>query len=246
MTSAIAKRKILIISNWKSNGDRAFTNKHCMFLSGVRVDKERTELLVAPPYIHLMTCKTFLCHLYTICSQNISAYPPGPYTGEISAKQIKDLGINYTLIGQSERRKLFNENENVIGEKILRALENDLNMIICINDNGENNNDNINTQMETIFNKVKNWEKVSIAYETEKNLSVDEIEQKHKYIRDLIEKKVGLEIADKIRIVYGGSVNEQNCIDVIKLKNVDGFLLGDICLKAGFSIVVDSAKKKTW
>ena len=84
------QRKIFIAGNWKSNGDRAFVNKHCMFLSEVKTDKNKTELCIAPPNIHLSTCQKFLAHLFHIASQNISEFDNGSYTGEISAKQIKD------------------------------------------------------------------------------------------------------------------------------------------------------------
>ena len=75
-----------------------------MFLTGIRI-KKNTQLCIAPPNIYLQNCKTFLAHLFSICAQNISQIDDGPYTGEVSAKPIKDLGIDWTFIGQSERRK---------------------------------------------------------------------------------------------------------------------------------------------
>jgi triosephosphate isomerase len=123
-------RKVFIAGNWKCNGDRAFVNKHCMHLSGARIDKNTTELCLAPPNIYLLTCKTFLAHLFHICSQNISQFDNGPYTGEVSAKQIKDLGIDWTIIGNSDRRKFLKEDEIIIGQKIEQALKNKLPQIL--------------------------------------------------------------------------------------------------------------------
>ena len=132
MSSLSQRRKVFIAGNWKCNGDKAFVNKHCMFLTGARIDKNNTELCLAPPNIHLLTCRTFLAHLFHICAQNISEFDDGPYTGEVSAKQIKDLGVDWTIIGHSERRKYFNEDEATISKKIEQALNNQLSIILFI------------------------------------------------------------------------------------------------------------------
>ena len=130
-----------------------------MFLTGVRIEKN-TQLCIAPPNIYLQNCKTFLAHLFNICAQNISQFDEGPYTGEVSAKQIKDLGIDWTIIGHSERRKYFNEDENIIGKKIEQALKYKLNFILCIGDDKDGKENNcfeiIKKQLNTLFEKVKN------------------------------------------------------------------------------------------
>ena len=251
------KRKIFIAGNWKSNGDRAFVNKHCMFLTGVNVDKNTTELCLAPSNIYLLTCKTFLAHLFNISAQNISQFDSGPYTGEVSAKQIKDLDVDWTMIGYSERRKLFNEDEIVIGKKIEQALNNKLNIILCIGDNKEAKESNksfemIKTQLNTGFEKINsnNWENVVIAYEpiweNEINTAItkEKVQEIHEFIRKEIKERLGEEIAEKVRIIFGGNVDENNCNELILLKDVDGFLVGEPSIKATFNNIIYSAKLK--
>ena len=252
------QRKIFIAGNWKSNGDRAFVNKHCMFLSSARVNKNTTELCVAPPNIHLLTCIKFLAHLFHIASQNISEFDNGPYTGEVSAKLIKDLGVDWTIIGHSERRKLFNENEEKVGKKIEKAIDNKLNIILCIGDNKEAKENNksfevLKMQLETLFTNIKDnsdYEKVIIAYESvwenEMNIAItdEQVQETHEFIRNEIIKKCGEEVGNKIRIIFGGNVDENNCKRLILLKDVDGFLVGDPSIKSSFNNIIESAKLK--
>ena len=257
MSSSTQRRKVFIAGNWKSNGDRAFVNKHCMFLTGARIDKNTTELCLAPPNIHLLTCKTFLAHLFHICAQNISQFDNGPYTGEVSAKQIKDLGVDWTIIGHSERRKYFNEDEVVIGKKIEQALNNKLKIILCIGDNNEDKENNrtfeiIKKQLETAFEKINNdnWNNTVIAYEpvweNEINslINKEKIQEIHEFIRKEIKDRMGEEISNKIRIIFGGKVDDKNCNELILLKDVDGFLVGEASIKSAFGGVIYSAKLK--
>jgi triosephosphate isomerase len=252
------QRKLFIAGNWKSNGDRAFVNKHCMFLSGVKINQNTTELCIAPPNIYLSTCLKFLAHLYHISSQDISQYDNGPYTGEVSAKQIKDLGIDWTIIGHSERRQYFHEDETIIGTKIEKALENKLNIILCIGDNKEAKENNksfeiIKTQLETCFNNIKNnnqLENFVIAYEpiweNEMNtkMKYEQVKEMHSFIRKEIINKVGNDIGNKIRIIYGGNVDENNCNELIVLEDVDGFLVGAPSIKSTFNNIIESTKLK--
>lgn len=255
-TSISKRRKVFIAGNWKSNGDRAFVNKHCMFLTGNRIDKNTTELCIAPSNIHLLICKTFLAHLFNICAQNISQFDNGPYTGEVSAKQIKDLGVDWTIIGHSERRKFFNEDEKVISNKIQQALNNKLNIILCIGDNKndlENNRsfDTIKNQLKTAFDNNKFiWENAVIAYEpvweNEINtlITKEKIQEIHEFIRKEIKEKVGEEVSEKVRIIFGGKVDENNCKELIVLKDVDGFLVSEPSIKSTFNDIIYSSKLK--
>ena len=254
--SSPQRRKIFIAGNWKSNGDRAFVNRHCMFLTGARIDRNSTELCLAPPNIYLLTCKTFLAHLFNICAQNISQFDNGSYTGEVSAKQIKDLGVDWTIIGHSERRKYFNEDEIIVGKKIEQALNNKLNIILCIGDNKEDIEKNntfeiIKKQLETAFDKVKtNWENLVIAYEpvweNEINtlINKEKVQEIHEFIRNQIKEKLGEEISNKVRIIFGGKVDENNCKELILLKDVDGFLVGEASIKSAFNDIIYSSKLK--
>ena len=255
MSSQASLRKTFIAGNWKSNGDLAFVTKHCMFLTGIR-NYKNTQLCIAPPNIYLQTCKTFLAHLFNISAQNISQFDAGPYTGEVNAKQIKDLGIDWTIIGHSERRKYFNEDEIIIGKKIEQALKNKLNFILCIGDDKDakeiNGIEIIKKHLNIAFEKIKNsnWDNVVISYEPvlEKengNILVKEkVQEMHEFIRNEIKEKTNEEIANKIRIIYGGYVDEKNCKELIVLKDVDGFLVSEPSIKSTFINIIESAKLK--
>ena len=221
-------RKLFIAGNWKSNGDRAFVNKHCMFLTGARIPKN-TQLCIAPPNIYLQNCKTFLAHLFNICAQNISQFDDGPYTGEVSAKQIKDLGIDWTIIGHSERRKYFNEDEKIIGQKIEQAIKNKLNFILCI---GDDKDEKENNCFEIIKRQLNNI------------IAKEKVQEMHEFIRKEIKEKMGEDISNKIRIIYGGYVDEKNCKELILLKDVDGFLVSEPSIKSTFINIIESANLK--
>ena len=264
MSSQPHPRKTFIAGNWKSNGDRAFVNKHCMFWTGVRTDKN-TQLSIAAPSSYLLKCKTFLADIFNISSQNISQFDDGPYTGEVSAKQIKDLGIDWTIIGHSERRKYFFEDDNIIGKKIEQAIKYKLNFILCIGDDKDAKEiilliililllfniiiKYIKRQLNIAFEKIKgNWDDVVIAYEpiTENGngISKEKIQEMHEFIRKEIKEKMGEEISNKIRIIYGGNVDEKNCNELILLKDVDGFLVSEPSIKSTFINIIESAKRK--
>lgn len=251
-----APRKVFIGGNWKCNGDKAFVNQHCAFLTGIQYDHNKCDVCICPTFIHLLTCKTFLANRMLISAQNCSMYNNGAYTGEVSAKQIKDLGIDWTLIGHSERRTLFHEDEHVVGEKITKALENGLNIILCIGEKLEEREANktfevIENQMKTAFEKVgNNWDKIVIAYEpvwaigTGKTATPEQAQEVHEHIRKLLKEKVNEETSKKVRIIYGGSANENNCNNLIAKKDIDGFLVGGASLKPAFNLIVESYKNK--
>ena len=249
-------RKVFIGGNWKCNGDKNFVNAHAMFLNGIQFDTNKCEVAVCPVFIHLLPIQTFLNKKIHICAQNISMFDNGAYTGEVSAKQLKNLGINWTIIGHSERRGYFHEDEHVIGEKLNQAFTNGLKVILCIGEKLEDREANktfdvIDAQLKTAVEKVgAHWEDVVIAYEpvwaigTGKTATPEQAEEVHAHIRQILKEKVSEEVANKTRIIYGGSVNEKNCNTLIEKSNIDGFLVGGASLKPAFNLIIESYKNK--
>lgn len=203
-------------------------NLKMYFNSKEDVDKYLNELknedfIAFPSYIYL---EKFINKGLTCGVQNISVHDIGAYTGEISASSVKNLGVNYTLIGHSEIRKQ-NETDEIINQKIQIALKNNLTPILCVGENLEAYNQK---QTKIIITKqikdaLKNINKeIIISYEpvwaigTNKTPTSEEIEDIINYIKNLF--------TYNIKVLYGGSVSEKNIETLNKINNVDGFLIG--------------------
>jgi triosephosphate isomerase len=251
-------RKIFIGGNWKSNGDVKFIQSHMEFLKGVAFNKDKCEVSIAPTTLHLTQVKDYIQkHNLNLLatSQNVSQYPEGAYTGEVTAKQLKDAGINWTIIGHSERRQFFGENDDVVGKKVKIALENGVSVIACIGEKLEQREsgktmDVVLSQTDAIVKNVTNWDNVVIAYEpvwaigTGKTASPEQAQEVHGELRNHLEKKVSKDIAKKVRIIYGGSVTDSNAKELILKNDIDGFLVGGASLKSGFKTIVDAHQYK--
>jgi len=250
-------RKIFIGGNWKSNGDRKFVKDHSSYLKSLNFDSSKCDVVVCPTFIHLESALNELNGSNILVSaQNVSMNDNGAFTGEISAKQLKDFNIHWTLIGHSERRQFFGDNEDVIGKKIKIALLNGLNIIACIGEKLEERNEGKTlevcvNQMKTIVDSVgSNWDKVVIAYEpvwaigTGKTATPEMAQEVHQQLRNWVKENVNEEVASKIRIIYGGSVTEGNCNTLIKEKDIDGFLVGGASLKSDFAKIIASYEQK--
>ena len=178
-------------------------------------------------------------------SQNVSAFGSGAYTGELTAEQLLDAGADWTLIGHSERRTLFGESADVTMKKLKRALETELKVIFCIGETleeRENGTTNkvIESQLTGIQDIVKKWTNLVLAYEpvwaigTGKVATPEQAEDAHKFIRTYLSQQAGSNVADTIRIIYGGSVKSDSAKELIAKPNIDGFLVGGASLKEDF------------
>ena len=168
----------------------------------------------------------------------------GAYTGEISPLMLKDTGVEYVILGHSERRAYYNETDEKINEKIKKALEVGLKPIVCVGEKLEEReagltNSLLETQITKAFKDIKidNPEDVVIAYEpiwaigTGKSADSKTAEDACGFIRQVLAKIYSKEVADEIRILYGGSVKESNIAEYMQQPNVDGGLVGGASLK---------------
>lgn len=194
-----------------------------------------SNLIICPSYPYLGICSQ---EDYILCAQNVSEYDNGPYTGEVSASQLKSLNINYVLIGHSERRHTFMETQEVIDKKIIKSLDNDLMVIYCIGETKEEKDERktleILERQLKIFSKLnkEQMSKIIIGYEpvwaisdginpapTPTNEEIDEV---NKFIKNYIKKAYNVDI----NVLYGGSVNLTNVYELLKVNTHDGFLIG--------------------
>ena len=177
-----------------------------------------------------------------VAAQNIFYQDSGAFTGEISTAMLKEVGISSTLIGHSERRTLFNENQEILTKKCLHAVEQGLEVIYCIGETLEQRNtektwDVLSEQLELI-KSIPNFktEKFHIAYEpvwaigTGVSATPQQAEQAHQFIRQKIAEHTSKDIANELSILYGGSVTPENVTELAKQENIDGCLVGGASL----------------
>ena len=133
MVEAPTQRKFIIGGNWKSNGSVEFVRTICTnTLNTMEFDETRVEVVVAPISLHITSTKTMLNSNVLVAAQNISESGNGAFTGEISADQVVDFGLQWTLVGHSERRKLFGETDEIVSKKVEKAQTAGLKAILCI------------------------------------------------------------------------------------------------------------------
>ncbi len=237
--------KKFIVGNFKMNTTlHEFAKYLDEFLPLIKDCKNVVALSI--PYTHLMLASQKLVATNVVYgSQNISTEEKGAYTGEISNLMVKDLGAYFTLVGHSEIRKKFRETNEQINQKIIRALSVNLKCILCIGETRTERNSNktkmvLKKQLEVALkglyeNELKN---IIIAYEpvwaigTGKMPTVKEIEKTVEDIRQIIMDMFSQNSAEKICVIYGGSVNQNNCTNLLKIKNINGLLVGGACLDA--------------
>jgi|LauGreDrversion4_2_1035121.scaffolds.fasta_scaffold190496_2 triosephosphate isomerase len=248
-------RKVYIGGNWKCNGDLKFSKEHCDFLNGIEFDENKCEVAVCPTSLHLTTVRGYLASRYIVASQNISMFDNGAYTGEISSKMLIDSNIHWTLLGHSERRQYFHDDEGVLAKKLNQALQHGVNVIYCVGERlaereANQTMDVVKTQLETLVKNVTDWTKIVVAYEpvwaigTGKTASPQQAQEVHNEIRSYLNTAVNSEVASSVRIIYGGSVTDTNANDLILEKDIDGFLVGGASLKSGFKTIIQSYVNK--
>ena len=240
-------RKNIVAGNWKMN---------TTVPEGVKLAKEVNEALkgvtpncdvvIAVPFTHLTAVNDVIdSNKLGLGAENCADKKSGAYTGEVSAPMVASTGAKYVILGHSERRQYYHETAETLKEKTLLALENNLTPIFCIGEvleQRENGTffDVVKSQIEgSLFNlSAEDFGKIILAYEpvwaigTGKTASDDQAEEMHEFIRSLIVKKYGKEVAENTSILYGGSCKPTNAKALFAKPNVDGGLIGGAALDA--------------
>lgn len=250
MVDAPAQRKFIIGGNWKSNGTIDFVRNLCTeTLNTLEFDSDRLEVVVAPISLHIASTKAMLNSNVLVAAQNISADGNGAFTGEISAEQVKDFELQWTLVGHSERRKLNGETNEIVAKKVERAQAAGLKVILCIGETLEEReagqtNDVLKQQLDAVKASVQSWASIVIAYEpvwaigTGKTATPAIAQDAHAFVRSWLTENVSAEVSASTRIQYGGSANAGNCAELIAQPDIDGFLVGGASLKPEFKVIV--------
>lgn len=251
-------RKKLIAGNWKMNLDLNESRELAKSILD-KTDKkyfEYTDVLLCPTYVSLSPVENVIKDSQVLLgAQNLSYENDGAFTGEISASMLKSVGCNYVIIGHSERRKYFNETDELVNKKIIKALEFGLKPILCVGETLEEResgkqNEVVETQLTNDLNGVSDLSNVVIAYEpvwaigTGKNATPQQANEMHKHIRSVITKLHNQNSADNTRILYGGSLNDKNCKELLSESDIDGGLIGGASLKADSFIEIIKATQQ--
>lgn len=239
-------RKKIVAGNWKMNTTPA---EGVELLKGVIALKGEVspsvDFIVAPPFTHLSEIvKVAKGSGIAVGAQNCAAEAKGAYTGEVSAKMIASLGVDYVILGHSERRQYYGETSETLNKKMVQAYENNLIPIYCVGEKLEEREsgkhfDVIRAQIEeVVFNLTpEQFSKLIIAYEpvwaigTGKTATADQAQEDHAFIRKVLADKFGAAAADTV-ILYGGSCKPTNAAEIFSKEDVDGGLIGGAALVA--------------
>jgi triosephosphate isomerase (TIM) len=245
-------RKKIVAGNWKMNNGLQETE---ILINELLAETNHSgcEVMVAPSFVSLKTAIDSLNdNDIEVVSQNVHQSNDGAYTGEVSAKMLSSIGIKTTIIGHSERREYFSETHEILKNKVDVSLQNSIKIIFCfgeeLKDRKTNNHFNIisNQISESLFHlSSSDWDNIILAYEpiwaigTGETASSDQVQEMHSFIRNFIAQKYSNELAQKISILYGGSVKANNAKEIFSMTDVDGGLIGGASLKSKdfFSIV---------
>lgn len=253
-------RKSYLAGNWKMNLTLGEAREVASKIKKGALNKQIPyELVICPPYTDLLAVKEALSgsniHLG---AQNIHWEDNGAYTGEISLPMLEEIGIDYVIVGHSERRKYFCETDHTVNLKLKRVLKSQITPIFCIGETLEERNRGeakrvVKRQIEGGLEDIvpEQIKRIILAYEpvwaigTGVSASLEDIEEMHHFIRELL-KKIGGETSSKeISILYGGSVKPENVHGITDIKDVDGALIGGASLKAeSFLQIIDNAAPK--
>ena len=253
-------RKQIAAANWKMNLTLQEANELLDEIMGkmISLDSEQQVVFGVPfPYLLLANDKIKNNKGYFVAAQNCYTKDSGAYTGETSAAMIASCKIEYVIIGHSERREYFLEDNKMLAQKVDICLKNNIKPIFCcgeslkIREKGSQN-EYVKTQLEeSLFHLESSAiENFVIAYEpiwaigTGKTASANQAQEMHAHIRNVLAKKYGEEIAETISILYGGSVKANNAKEIFGKKDVDGGLVGGASLNATeFAEIINSLKK---
>ena len=247
-------RKNIVAGNWKMNT----TLEEGVELASqvndlLKSRKPNCEVIICVPFTHLVSINGIIDEPLKLGAENCSRHEKGAYTGEVSASMVKSTGASHVILGHSERRQYFGENNEELLEKTRLALANGLTPIFCVGEvleERENGtyNEVVKSQVEALFSLDKSeFSKIIIAYEpvwaigTGKTATSDQAQDMHKHIRNVIAEKYGDDLAQEISILYGGSCKPSNARDIFSKPDVDGGLIGGASLEAeSFMGIVDA------
>lgn len=240
--------KPLIVANWKMNPQAPDEAKR--IFNYIKISVKDSEVIICPPFVYLPVLNSLISARkknggggIKLGAQNCFWEEIGAFTGEISPSMIKGIGCRYVILGHSERRRYFNETDEMINKKLTAALEAGIRPILCVGETLEQKERGegpavLRTQIENGLRGIskKDMPKISIAYEpmwaigTGKSCGIEDAIVMSLVIRKIAAQKYSRSVSDKIMVLYGGSVNSKNAASYIKEAKMNGLLVGGASL----------------
>lgn len=248
-------RTFFVGGNWKCNGSVSSVHALLDMLDESIPSSCGVDVLIAPSFVHLHAAlqKSSVC---MVAAQNCGAQGNGAYTGEVSADMLQDMGIQWVILGHSERRHVVtHESDQEIADKAKYAQSKGLSVVFCVGETLDEREAGetfavVERQLKALCDTVPFGETATtdivVAYEpvwaigTGKVASPEQAQEVHHHLRTWLETNVSSKAAEKTRIIYGGSVNAANCQELAKMEDIDGFLVGGASLKPEFATIVQS------
>ena len=246
-------RQKVVAGNWKMNTS---------FQEGIALAQEvksksssvsnDVQIILCAPFTHLSSLVSEVKgSSIAVAAQNCNDHESGAYTGEVSASMLSSIGVDYVVLGHSERREYFGESNEMLATKIDQVLNNDLKPIFCCGETLEQREDGIHFDFvkkqieDSLFHLApEDFEKVVIAYEpiwaigTGVTASSAQAQEMHAFIRRCIEDKYGVQTAEKASLLYGGSMKPANAKELLACNDVEGGLIGGASLKSDDFIAI--------
>ena len=252
-------RKQIAAANWKMNQTYSKAETLLNDVLQAKIDlADHQAAIFAVPFPYLIMAQSVLAgeKNYFIAAQNCSDKASGAYTGEVSSEILRSVGVRYCVIGHSERREYFNEDDAMLARKIDLCFENEITPIFCCGEplsirEAGTQNQHVAKQVEAaLFHLAQpDFSRIIIAYEpiwaigTGKTASAAQAQEMHAFIRTVLQKKYGPQVANTIPILYGGSVKANNAVELFSCPDVDGGLVGGASLIAADFIQIIRALK---
>jgi triosephosphate isomerase len=243
----IKLKRYLIAGNWKMNVSSFDATQLVTEIAKKTSDITKVDILVCPPFTSIQAAKDAPIGSGSIHigAQNFFPGKNGAYTGEISAIMLRELGVSHVIVGHSERREYFKEDNEFINRKIKCALSNNLIPILCVGEVLKERKqgkafDRVKTQLQACLIDIlpSMVRKLVIAYEpvwaigTGETATPEIAQEMHAFIREQLKELFDVKTANAVRILYGGSMKEDNARDLLQEKDIDGGLVGGASLKA--------------
>ena len=249
-------RRTVIAGNWKMNMTPAETKKFITELAPMVAGMDKCDIVLCVPYVDIATAvEAAQGTNIKIGAENVHFKASGAYTGEISAEMLVEAGVEYVVIGHSERRQYFAETDQTVNLRTLAALNAGLKAIVCVGETLEQRELGytetllkFQTKMALTNVTAEQMKNVIIAYEpvwaigTGVTATADQADEGNGYVRAAVAEMFGAEVAEATTVQYGGSMNDKNAAELLAKTNVDGGLIGGASLKTdAFTAIVDAA-----
>jgi len=251
-------RTRVVAGNWKLNKNQAESRALAREVAEAVKGLRGVEVVVSPVGLYLSAVvETLRGTEVAVSAQNMHWAESGAYTGEVSPTMLQDVGCTHVILGHSERREYFGEDDNLINQKVRSALSHDLTPIFCFGETLEEREAGktkarVDHQIRAGLEGVSSDDltRVILAYEpvwaigTGRTATPEQAQEVHQHIRTLLSEMFGTDIAAKIRILYGGSVKADNAAELISQPDIDGALVGGASLKtADFAAIARAASR---